>query len=127
MSRSFFLFILTIIFASLGASLLQAETDGETLKKRMSARLKTVDALKANAKVGENNQGILTERQKMSKAESALVKAENGDRLAVYQLIAKKTGESAKVVGRKRAESLRKSSKKGVWLQDAKGKWYKKV
>ena len=125
--RSFIATILTITFSLLGLSLSLAQTDRATLNKRMLARVKAVDTLKASGKVGENNQGTLTVRQKLSKAEAALVKAENTDRLAVYQLIAKEHKRSPKAVGRLRAEGLRKKSTKGVWLQDAKGKWYKKV
>ena len=85
-----------------------------------------MDGLRAAGKVGENNQGFLTARTQLNAADEALLKAENADRKQVYATIATKTGESPEVVGQKRAESLRKLSKAGIWLQDAKGKWYRK-
>ncbi|MFT4638333.1 MAG: hypothetical protein ACI8T1_001653 [Verrucomicrobiales bacterium] len=103
-----------------------AQGSSDTLKSRMVGRLESIDAMRASRKVGESNQGILTARGKLSAKETALLTAENGDRKQVYALIAKKTGESAAVVGQKRADSLRKQSKAGVWLQDTKGKWYRK-
>jgi uncharacterized protein YdbL (DUF1318 family) len=103
-----------------------ADSTGDAVKARMTKRLPQVDALRAKGKAGENNLGFLKERQSLSSEERAVFKAENDDRRAVYALIAKRTGESLSAVGRKRAATLRKLAKAGVWLQDTKGKWYRK-
>ena len=116
------------MMACLGGVLVSAFGQGssDTLKARMTERLASLDALRASGKVGESNQGTLSARAKLSTKETALIKAENADRKQVYALIAKRTGESAIIVGQKRAASLRKLSKAGVWLQDTNGKWYRK-
>lgn len=114
-------------FFVLGFSGASAQTATESsLKARMADRLKAVDALRASGKAGENNQGLLAPRTKLDAKEQALLEAENADRKEVYALIAKKTGEAAGVVAQKRAATLRKLSKPGVWLQDTKGEWYRK-
>ncbi len=98
----------------------------DDLKARMSARLLAMDGLRATGKVGENNLGYLTVRTKLASKEQSLLTAENADRKKVYTMIAKRTGESATVVGRKRAARIRKLSKPGIWLQDDNKKWYRK-
>lgn len=98
----------------------------DDLKTRMAARLPAMDGLRAAGKVGENNLGFLTARTKLADKEKSLLTAENADRKSVYAMIAKRTGESATVVGRKRAARIRKLSKPGIWLQDEKKKWYRK-
>ena len=98
----------------------------DDLKARMSARLPAMDGLRATGKVGENNLGYLTARTKLASKEQSLLTAENADRKKVYRRIAKRTGESATVVGRKRAARIRKLSKPGIWLQDDNKRWYRK-
>ena len=122
MNRRSYLSILLTFFC-LG---MICQADADALKSRMAKRLSSLDTLRASGKVGENNKGFLTARTKLSSKDGSLINAENADRKQVYAMIAKRTGESALVVGQKRAASLRKLSKKGIWLQDAKGRWYRK-
>lgn len=122
--RFFLLFSLAVILAA--GNSWAADSSSEAVKARMAKRLPQVDALRAKGKVGENNQGYLKERASLSASERSVFKAENADRRTVYTLIAKRTGEALATVGRKRAATLRKLAKPGVWLQDAQGKWYRK-
>ena len=128
MNRTRFIFSLPflLLFVLGLAGTAFSQSDSEAVKARMAKRLKAVDAARAAGSVGENNRGFLTAKRKLSSADQALVSAENADRKLVYTMIAKKTGESVAVVGKKRAASLRKLSKPGLWLQDTKGTWYRK-
>ncbi len=106
--------------------LLPGVTLADALKTRMAERLPAVDALRSTGKVGENYLGFLAPRTKLSQEETTLMNAENADRKEVYTRIARSTKESMRTVGQKRAATIRKLSKKGLWLQDAKGNWYRK-
>lgn len=66
--------------------------------------------------------------KKLTKKQAALIKEENKDRKEIYTIISKRTGPDTtlKKVESVRAEMIRKKSKKGLWLQDVKGKWYRK-
>jgi len=57
--------------------------------KRRSARLRAVRAMLTAGKVGEGNAGLLVERGSLTPAESALLKAENADRRAVIDGMAR--------------------------------------
>ena len=116
----------SLLLAILALFTFVSGTQADDLKARMSARLPAMDGLRAAAKVGENNKGFLTASTKLASKEQSLLTAENTDRKQVYAMIARRTGESASVVGRKRAASLRKLSKRGIWLQDGESKWYRK-
>jgi uncharacterized protein YdbL (DUF1318 family) len=109
----------------IGATVAVALAGAKDLKKRMAARKPAINALKTSGIVGENNQGYLTLRKKQSD-KKALVDAENADRRNVYQLIAKQQGTTAEHVGRRRALKIADIAAPGTWLQNAKGKWYKK-
>jgi uncharacterized protein YdbL (DUF1318 family) len=115
------LFCLLVI----GSTVLAAAAWAGDLKSRMSARLPTINALKSNGVVGENNQGYLTMLKKQND-KKALVDAENKDRRKAYEMIAKQQGSTAAHVGQRRALQIAQKAKTGTWLQDAKGKWYKK-
>jgi uncharacterized protein YdbL (DUF1318 family) len=98
---------------------------GEGEKARMAERVPKIDTLKTAGIVGEKTSGLLG-FVKESPADKALVDAENKDREAVYEAIAKKQGVSASTVAKSRAASLAKKAVSGLWLQDAKGKWFQK-
>ena len=122
--RSFLPTLLALAFVV--GPVVAADSTSDAVKARMAKRLPQVDALRAKGKVGESNQGYLKERAALSAPERAIFKAENADRRTVYTLIARRTGEDLAAVGRKRAASLRTKAKRGVWLQDTQGKWYRK-
>jgi uncharacterized protein YdbL (DUF1318 family) len=95
------------------------------IKQRMEARISALDALKSSGAVGENNQGLVEVREAQGDA-AAVVAAENADRQAVYEAIARKTGSSAAAVGGARAKQIAAGSKSGVWVQKEDGSWAKK-
>lgn len=95
------------------------------IKQRMLNRLPQIQALKAKGIIGENNRGYLAYvGDKRVKQE--MIQAENADRKAVYQAIAKQQNTSVAVVEKHRAAQIEKEAKPGTWLQDATGKWYQK-
>lgn len=95
------------------------------LKQRMEARIASIDALKASGAVGENTQGFVEVRAAQGDA-AAVVAAENADRLAVYEVIARKTGSTVAIVGSARAKQIAGASQPGVWVQKEDGSWAKK-
>ncbi len=98
---------------------------GDDIKTRMAKRLPVIMDLKARGIVGENNQGYLA-YPKGGEEQKAVVDAENADRKLVYQAIANKQGSSAEHVGKRRAMQITEKADPGQWLQDEKGKWFKK-
>lgn len=93
---------------------------------RMMERLPAVDQLLLSGQVGENNRGLLEPRQALGDEQRKLVMAENADRQMVYAAIAERTNQPPAVVARNRAHQIRERAAKGVWLQDADGKWFRK-
>ncbi len=116
----FFLAGLILLSLSLTA------TEDITVRRRMSERLPTLDALKLSGHVGENNIGYLMVRKDLTPAQAVLVAAENGDRKTIYSIIAIKTYTTAELVGQHRAGMLAERSVKGVWLQSKAGEWTQK-
>lgn len=97
----------------------------QDIKARMKERLPELIILKARGVVGENNLGYL-QFVGAGKEKEAVVAAENTDRLAVYQAIAKQQGTTAELVGKRRALKLAEMAAPGDWLQNEAGQWYKK-
>lgn len=108
----------------LGAPLLQAN-DLDAVKARMVERQPSLDALRKEGFVGENNRGY-TEVRKVSGNASEVSSAENRDRELVYADIARRAGSTPEQVGRARARQIAGSSAAGVWLQRESGEWYQK-
>ena len=102
-----------------------ANSASDNIKQRMIDRLPIIKALKDKEVVGENNTGFL-EFIGDQKEKADVVAAENKDRKAVYEAIAKKQGTTPEVVGKHRAAQISGRALAGEWLQDANGKWYKK-
>jgi len=121
--------LLLLLALALGApalvSSLNAAEDLNAVRARMEQRLPTIDDLKAQGAIGENNRGLLEVRSGGGNA-SSVVSAENRDRETVYSEIAKKNNTSAEQVGRARARRIAANSAPGVWLQRDNGEWYRK-
>ena len=100
-------------------------SSAEDTKSKMKKRLPIITELKSKGIVGEDNRGYLqfvgTKREK-----EGVVTAENNDRKSVYSAIAKKQGATVDFVGKRRAKQIAGRAKKGEFLQDESGKWYKK-
>ena len=111
--------IITILFVS------AVNCSAESIKDRMVARLPQINELKSKGLIGENNQGLLEFRTN-KKPQQNLVVAENKDRKAVYNAIAKKQGVKPNLVGQRRAKQIADRGTPGQWFQKPDGKWYKK-
>lgn len=110
---------------SLAAVVVHAESAAD-IRRRMEQRLATIDALKADGAIGENNRGFLQVPPEGKGSVGNVLTDENRDRETVYALIAKETGATADAVGRARARQIAAGSKPGVWIQDEAGQWKKK-
>lgn len=114
--------ILVVIFSLLftGSTIYAA-----SLKDRMADRIPSINALKDNGLIGENNTGLL-EYRSGQKPDQATIQDENTDRQTVYAAIAKKEGVSPTLVGQRRAKMIADNGKSGHWYQAANGQWYQK-
>ncbi|RME69184.1 MAG: DUF1318 domain-containing protein [Verrucomicrobia bacterium] len=123
-------FRLSLVLVMLGSLFLAprhgAAAEEDAIKQRMLERVAQIDEMKAAGLVGENNKGFLEQRGQLTPEQTALLKAENADRRELYGILARRLGLTAAVVGESRAESLRKKSAPGVWLQAPDGSWYRK-
>lgn len=97
----------------------------ENIKSRMKTRLPDIVALKKKGIIGETKRGYLDFVGK-AREKAALVKAENRDRRAVYQAIAKQQNVSVAVVEKRRAMQIAQKTRPEFWLQNKNGKWYRK-
>lgn len=118
-------FPLLISLFLLSALSLSALNLGE-VKEQMAKRQPAIEALWAAGKIGENNQGFVEARSALSAQETEQVRAENADRKLVYEAIARTTRTSPEKVGLQRAAQISQRADKGLWLQDAAGRWYRK-
>jgi uncharacterized protein YdbL (DUF1318 family) len=109
----------------LGAATIAGTVWGDDIKARMRARLPVIVKLKAQAVVGENNQGYLS-ILKTPSDNKALIDAENKDRGKIYRAIAKKQGTTPKLVGQRRALKIAQKADAGTMIQGKDGKWTKK-
>ena len=96
------------------------------LKQQMVQRLPALDELRRRQVVGEANTGFLEVRGTATPEEQQLVEAENRDRGAVYEMIARNAETTKDAVGRARAKTIAASSARGVLVQDADGNWAEK-
>jgi len=96
------------------------------VKNAMKERQPAIEALWAAGKIGENNKGFVEARADLSEGQKKMVQAENADRKIVYQAIARSTNTTPDQVGVQRALQISKRAAKGLWLQDADGKWFRK-
>ncbi len=118
---------LTFVAATAVAAilLLAASASAEGIKERMKRRLPEIVQLKADGIIGETRNGFLAfvgSRQ----ITPELVDAENRDRRSVYAAIATQQGTTPELVGRRRALQIANRAKRGEWLQDGDGQWYRK-
>jgi hypothetical protein len=97
----------------------------DDIRERMAARLPEVMALKEKGVIGEDSQGFL-QFVGGAREKAELVQAENGDRLRVYQAIARQQNTTVELVGRRRAQQIADIAQPGHWLQDLAGGWKQK-
>ncbi|MFA6929523.1 MAG: YdbL family protein [Lentisphaeria bacterium] len=105
---------------------LQAK-DAQTIKQDMMNRLPRINELKKQGKIGENHNGFLALVQKnLGAADQAFLEAENADRKAVYEAIAKQQGTSSELVGQLRAKKIYEHANSGEFLMKEDGSWAQK-
>ena len=121
-SYYYILFVLVLVISFASSSWAQ---DMGALKAQMLKRKPTIDAMKNQGVIGEGNDGYLHVRKAADNAQQ-VVQAENADRRAVNQVIAKKEGTTVDVVSRKLAAKLQALAVPGHWLQKKDGTWHQK-
>ena len=101
--------------------------NAETIKQNMIKRLPRIQELKKDGLIGENQQGYLEAVQSnLPAADKELIEAENADRKAVYEAIARQQGTTAELVGKLRAKKIFEQAKSGEFLKQEDGTWKKK-
>jgi hypothetical protein len=97
----------------------------DSIKSRMKQRLPQIVDLKNKGIVGETNTGYLgfvtVKHEKQN-----VVAAENEDRKAIYNQIARQQNVSVQLVQKRRAEALFSSGTKGHYYQNQAGEWVQK-
>lgn len=93
---------------------------------RILARTPQIDSLKTSGAVGEDSNGYLAVRTQLSGRQSALIESENKDRKLLYEVAAKRTGQSVEDAGKQRGLQNFSRARSGVWLKKASGDWYQK-
>ena len=117
---------LTVAIFAMLLPVLTSGLSAEGIKERLAKRLPIINKMKAVGAVGEDNRGYLAVKQEITAEQQKIVSDENADRKKIYELLAKKTGQSVDVIGRRRALAIAKKTKKGYWLQKEDGTWYQK-
>jgi len=100
--------------------------NAEGIKERLAKRLPAINKMKEDGLVGENNKGYLEARKELSEENKKIVESENSDRKTIYEMLAKKTGQTVEVISTRRALQIAEKTTAGVWLQKSDGSWYKK-
>ncbi len=122
---------LTAVFSMLmlGALLSPVAADElDDLKKRFQERAPALGKLKAAGKLGETDKGYVepVKGAELPAADKKLMQAENRDRRAGYNIIAKKRpGISPDKVGQLAGAKKIQSAKAGEWVKQG-GSWEKK-
>ena len=105
----------------------ETTTEGaKAAQARMKARIKEVGQLKLSGLAGEDKQGLLSSRSKLTEKQQDLLDAENKDRSIIYAVFAKKFNVPVKQVALSRAAKIQKIAKVGTWIQAKDGSWAKK-
>ena len=126
MNRNRMLIRISVLMAVVGIAAGAAWGGAADIKARMAERLPLILELKHKGIVGENNRGLL-EFVSSVQEKADVIAAENEDRQAVYEAIAKKTGTSALLVGQRRAKQIAEQAGKGEWYQNESGQWLQKM
>ena len=95
------------------------------IKQRMKQRLPVIVNMKSQGIVGENANGYL-EFVTAARAYADVVASENRDRKTVYSAIAAQQGVGIATVEKRRAIQIANRAKKGEFLKNESGAWYKK-
>jgi len=123
---SFAIYALLLTFVFSATPTLYADNDFASAQKRTLDRLEERENLWNRGLIGENNAGFVSARSSLNNKQREMVAEENKDRTIIYTAIAARTNSTAEEVGKQRAAQIAKAAKRGLWLQDMEGKWYRK-
>ena len=115
--------IYVLLIVCLIASSQTAFTAG--IKERMKQRLPAIVDLKVKGIVGENNRGYLGYVTSV-RAHEDIIAAQNRDRKAIYDLLAKRQNTALDVVENVQAKRKADKVKPGQFFQNPDGAWLKK-
>ena len=128
MTRIFGLLLATIAVLSFATGAFAITKD--ELKERFKARAPAIRAAKDAEKIGEVWNGRVEETQpdktKDDKELQDLIRAENGDRAQLYQIIAEEEGTTAEHVAERAGKRNCQRAQTGDWLKYRDGVWRKK-
>lgn len=124
-TKNFKTLITSLSILSVVSILIAGTALAGSIKERMKARQPQIIALKAAGIIGENNLGYLEYRD-ATEPHKELIKADNQDRAAVYNAIARQQQTTPENVGRRRAAQIAEIAPTGTWLQNPQGEWYRK-
>jgi uncharacterized protein len=116
--------LMTLVLLLSAGSALSAPTKKE-LQERFKQRFSEIQQLKSKGVIGETDQGYIDFVKASEAGASRLVNAENDDRKALYELIAKEENASADVVAKRNAKRNFERAKSGEHLKEN-GKWRQK-
>ncbi len=124
--RSFAISLLTLALAPWAWAAAASRED--QLKERFEERDPEIRSLKQSGVAGETFAGYVevVEGKTADKDAKALVKEENKDREALYDLIAEKEGVTREKVAERNARRVFEKAKPGEHLKGSDGKWKKK-
>lgn len=117
---------IAFFFICLLLCLVTVGQDIDTLKRNIEKRMPAIIEYKYKGIIGENNKGFL-ELLKADPNAEAIVKADNADRVIIFNKIAEAEHTTAELVGKQRIKQISKTTSFGFWLQDDNGKWYQKT
>ena len=110
------------------ATIFAADKDTtETLRGRFQARHPQIQKLKSEGVIGETVKGLVDFVKDKTADAEAIVKEENGDREALYKLLAAKENTTPEKVAERNAKRNFEKAKPGEYLQESDGKWRKKA
>ena len=119
MQRLTFLFLIqfSLLFSTVALA--------DDITERMTSRRPTIEALKKEGLLGENNKGYL-EFVTTTQKQKDVVDAQNEDRKKGYEIVSKKQGVSIEQVAKIRSAYYAKKAKSGEFIQNSSGKWIRK-
>jgi uncharacterized protein YdbL (DUF1318 family) len=116
------LIVLTLLFGFFLPAFCDEKAE---ITNRMAQRLPTINTMKDQGLIGENNLGYLAFRG-ANQPEAKLIAAENTDRRLAYETISTEIGVPLEEVGKRRAVKIAEKEAPGRWLQNGDGVWYRK-
>jgi len=100
--------------------------DTGALLNSMEERVPMISLLQEQGLVGIGNDGQLSIRGSISEQQTKAIRAENNDRKAYCEILAKEYGESFKKIQKEFAAEKIKIASPGTFIEDEDGDWVKK-